>query len=152
MKKQKILILSAILFFIDFGVKQIIRLGLTERVTLIPNVLYLNYTENKGGAWGIFHQYPILLIIISLFFFFFLLSYIRKQKTITKLESISYSLILGGLLGNLFDRIFFGYVIDYIEVLIASYHFPIFNLADTFLVIGICLWIIELIRGEKNEV
>ncbi len=151
MKKQTIFLLSSIFFALDLVVKQVIRLFLTHSLPLIPHFLSLTYTENRGAAWGIFDQYPILLIGIAIFFLWFLLHNIKQEAKIKKITGLAYALILGGLLGNLFDRLFFGYVIDYIQVFLGNYAFPIFNLADTFLVVGIILWIIKIIRGEKHE-
>ncbi len=65
---------------------------------------------------------------------------------------ITYSLIIGGLIGNLIDRVVLGYVTDYLEFYLGSYAFPVFNLADMAIVIGVILLIIHEIRGEKNGV
>ena len=69
----------------------------------------------------------------------------------TKLDIISYSLLIGGIVGNLFDRIFYKEVIDFLSFNIFGYMFPVFNLADTFICIGIFIIIIKLLKGEKNE-
>ena len=61
------------------------------------------------------------------------------------------SLLIGGIVGNLFDRIFYKEVIDFLSFNIFGYMFPVFNLADTFICIGIFIIIIKLLKGEKNE-
>ena len=66
------------------------------------------------------------------------------------LTNTAYGLLLGGILGNLLDRIIRGYVTDYVSLNIVGYHFPIFNLADTFIVIGVFLLLLKEIRKENN--
>ena len=78
------------------------------------------------------------------------MTYINKEKLST-LENISYGMIIGGILGNLFDRVFFGYVIDFIDFRIFGYNYPIFNLADSFIVIGVIIMAIITIRKEYHE-
>ena len=69
-----------------------------------------------------------------------------------KHNTIAFGLVFGGLLGNLFDRIFHGYVIDYLDFKLINYNYPVFNLADTALVIGIVMLIVAIVKGEdKNE-
>jgi signal peptidase II len=60
-------------------------------------------------------------------------------------------MLIGGILGNLFDRIFYGYVIDYLDFYIFNYNYPVFNIADMCIVISVCLLIVDMIRGGKNE-
>ena len=79
-----------------------------------------------------------------------LISYIKKNNIQNKLELVSISLIIGGSLGNLMDRVIRGYVIDFLDFKIFNYNFPIFNLADTFIVIGVILLLLKEIRKENN--
>lgn len=81
----------------------------------------------------------------------FIIYYLMKNKITSKLELVSFSLIIGGSLGNLFDRIIRGYVVDFLDFRIFSYNFPIFNLADTFIVIGVLLLIINMARKENKK-
>ena len=69
----------------------------------------------------------------------------------SKLQDIFYGLLIGGILGNVIDRIIRGYVIDFIDIKIFRYDFPIFNLADTFIVISIIYIIISLFRNEAKN-
>ena len=80
--------------------------------------------------------------------------YVYKNKPKYKLEKIAYSLILGGAIGNFLDRIVYGYVIDFLDFYIFGYNYPIFNLADTFIVLGVLLLIIYVWRysdGDKGN-
>ena len=79
-----------------------------------------------------------------------LIHYIKKNNIQNKLELVSISLIIGGSLGNLMDRVVRGYVIDFLDFKIFNYNFPIFNLADTFIVIGVILLLLKELRKENN--
>ena len=72
-------------------------------------------------------------------------------KKDNKLNIISFSLIIGGLLGNLVDRIFRGYVIDYLNFYIFKYDFPVFNFADCLIVVGVIILLIRMLMGDGNE-
>ena len=148
-KNIKIYIISILIFIFDLIIKEIVINNLHKPVNIIDNFFTLTFTKNTGGAFSILSGNIILLILISLVFLVFIIKYIEKEdKNIIK---IFLSFILGGLLGNLFDRIFRKGVIDYLSFKIFNYYFPIFNLADIFIVIGVFgLLIIEL-RGEINE-
>lgn len=139
------------LFLIDRLFKILVVSYLKTTVTLIPNMLSLTYVKNIGAAFSLMEGKTPLLIIISLIAFFFLYKELitRKNRAIINL---SYILILGGILGNFYDRLVLSYVIDYISVIIFNYHFPIFNFADMLIVIGVLLLIYELWKGDVNEV
>ena len=77
--------------------------------------------------------------------------YISKNKPSNKIEKISYSLILGGAIGNFIDRIIYGYVRDFIEIDIFGWDYPIFNLADVFVVVGVILLVIATWRGRNDR-
>ena len=85
------------------------------------------------------------LIIIGI-----LIYYLKKNQVKGKINILSFSLVIGGALGNLIDRIIRGYVIDFISIKIGNYNFPIFNLADTFIVIGVILLLLKELRKENN--
>jgi signal peptidase II len=109
------------------------------------------YVRNTGAAWSMFAGKTWLLIIVSIIIISLIIWYIYKNKPKNKLEKIGYAMVLGGALGNLLDRIIYGYVIDYLDFKIFTYNFPIFNLADTCIVIGITLICISLIGGEVHD-
>ena len=75
-----------------------------------------------------------------------------KNKELKTLEIITYGLLIGGIIGNLIDRIIFGYVIDFFDFLIFNYNFPVFNFADIFIVLSAGLIIIDTFRGETHEI
>lgn len=129
-------------------------LSLYETVAVIP---YFNLTmaHNTGaafsflaGAGGWQRWFFIgLASVISVALFIWL----KKLNTQAKLEAISISLILGGAIGNVIDRIYFGYVIDFIDVYVGTYHWPAFNIADSAIVVGAALLIIDSFRSESKS-
>lgn len=150
--KKKIYWLALLFFIIDLVSKQlIIRLiDLSESIKIIPNFFYLTYVRNEGAAFSIFENQHVLILLVTFFALFFINNYLTKQK-INKIESFSYSLITGGILGNLFDRIVYGYVIDFFDFRFGSYHYPVFNLADTFIVVGVIILMIYSFCEWRKE-
>ena len=79
-----------------------------------------------------------------------IIKYFLLDINVKKIELIGYSLIIGGIIGNLIDRLFRGFVIDFIDLRFFNYQYPIFNLADSAMVIGVFLIIYHLITGVKR--
>lgn len=151
--KKKIFSLTFIVFFLDQLLKHIITSTFLLRETfyVIPNFFYITYVQNTGGAWSIFSSIPYFLVIINILFLGLFIGYIYKKENFPLLKIIYFGLILGGVLGNLVDRILLNGVIDYIGIQFGSYYYPIFNFADIAIVVGMVLIIIEILRGEKYE-
>ena len=149
---KKVALLSLIVLVFDQILKFIIRskLVLNETINVIANFFNITYVENDGAAWNILSGNKIILILIALLVLFFIFYYFVFNKKLNKIEVIAYSLFIGGLLGNLWDRIFIGRVIDYLDFKIFGYNFPVFNLADICIVLGVLIIIINEIRGEIN--
>lgn len=148
---KKVYIFALISLIIDQIVKILVSnyLILGQTIKIINNFFYLTYVQNKGAAFSILIGYRYILIIITFIFLYYLHKCIKKQKSFNKLEIISYGLLLGGIIGNLIDRIIYGYVIDYFDFMIFNYNFPIFNLADSFIVIGCIILVINsYLKGE----
>lgn len=145
-----LLIISIICFILDFTSKIFITTSfeLNESVNIIDNFFSITYIRNTGAAFGILSGNTPLLILIT-FLILFLFIYYARTKTFSKIEEISYGLIIGGALGNLFDRIINNYVIDFFSFNIFGYEAPIFNIADIFVVIGVFLLIIDSFGGLK---
>ena len=150
--KKKIYIIALLSIFIDQVTKFII-INTFRPFTgksIIKNVFELMYVKNTGAAWGILDNNLPILIFISIIALFLLYRYINKEKNITKLMIISYGLLMGGITGNLIDRVFRTYVVDFIHIYIFNYSYPVFNMADIFIIVGIILMLIEVVRGEVN--
>lgn len=123
---------------------------LNNSVSVINNFFSITYTHNYGGAWSLFSDSTILITVISIIVIIGIIIYLSKKKINNKIESLGYAFLLGGAIGNLIDRIIYGYVIDFLDFNIFGYNFPIFNIADMGIVIGIFLIIVIEIRGNKK--
>ena len=146
-------ILVVIFFLIDLISKVIVSnvIEVNEVIVVIKNFFSITYVRNTGAAWSIFSDFTLGLVIISLIIIFLIVYYISKNKPKNKLEFFGYSLILGGALGNLFDRIVYGYVIDFLDFYIFGYDYPIFNVADSFIFVGVILVIIHTWRCNDGN-
>lgn len=151
-KNYLVYIICIILLIIDFISKRIVisNLELGKSIKVIKNFFYLTYTRNTGAAFSILEDSQILLIIITVIILFFINKNLNRSK-LSKSETISFGLILGGILGNLYDRIAYKYVIDFLDFKIFGYNYPIFNLADTFIVIGVFILLIKYIKEDIHE-
>lgn len=147
-----IIIISIILLCIDQISKLLVvnLLTKTDSITIIKNFFYLTYINNDGAAFSILVGKRIFLILVAIIVIIMLIHYIKKNNIQNKLEIVSLALIIGGSLGNLMDRVVRGYVIDFLDFKIFNYNFPIFNLADTFIVIGVILLLLKELRKENN--
>ena len=150
---KKILPISLLLVVIDQIVKILVisKLALQQSITIINNFFNITYVRNTGAAWSILSGNVLLLIMISVLALVAIYYYLIKDKKLNKIDMISYSMLVGGIIGNLIDRIVHGYVIDYLDFKIFNYNFPIFNVADTLIVISIIIIGISLIVGEYRE-
>lgn len=146
------IILTILVILVDFFSKYMVSKLMTvnETINLIDNFFRITYVKNTGAAFSIFSNNTLLVIIISVIVIGFLLFYIYKNKGNNKLENVSYAFILGGAISNLIDRLVYGYVIDFLDFEILSYDAPIFNLADTFIVIGVILFLINTLRSRYD--
>lgn len=153
--RKKVIRFSAVILLIDQIVKTLIInfMNYGESVPVIKDFFHINYVRNDGAAWNILSGNRYVLIMISILFLYASIKYFLLDENITKFEFVGYGLIIGGVLGNLVDRIVSGYVIDYLAFNIFGYNFPVFNIADIALVIGTTLIIINtlwLVRVKKK--
>lgn len=140
--------LSSLLIVLDQASKwfMVSWLSLYETVAVIP-FFNLTMAHNTGAAFSFLAQaggwqrwfFIGLTAVISTA----LIIWLKKLSSTAKLEAISISMILGGAIGNVIDRIYHGYVIDFLDVYYGSYHWPAFNIADSAIVVGAALLIID---------
>ena len=151
---KKIFMISVIVIMLDQMSKIVIEniLELGNSFVIIKNFINLTYVNNYGAAFGIFNKYPIFLIIVSIIALILIYSNTFNFK-INKRNNLAFGLITGGILGNIIDRLFLGYVRDFISFTFKSYNAPVFNVADAAICIGIFLLIISIFKGDdfKNE-
>ena len=149
---KKIYITAIIIFIIDQISKVIISsyIGLNSSVRIIKNFFYLTYTNNTGASFGILKNSRVLLIVLSIIALVILLRYISTFKE-TKYNILGLGFLMGGIIGNLLDRVLFGYVRDFLNFYIIGYDFPVFNIADIFIVLGVFILIISILKGEDSN-
>ena len=123
-----------------------------QSIPIIDNVLYITSHRNTGAAWGILEDRMWFFYVITVIFVIFIVIYMQKFAKTDKLLGISLGLILGGAIGNFIDRVFRKEVVDFIHTYIFSYNFPVFNIADSALCVGVMLIIIQtLLEGKKAK-
>ena len=143
-----ILILTIIDQIIKYLVVSNISIG-SEKI-IIDNFLKFIYIRNTGAAFGILSGNIIFLIFITVLLIFYIVNEMKKNIN-NNLSLLSFSLILSGALGNLIDRVVRGYVVDYISFTLFNREMSVFNLADTYITIGVILLIYIVIKEGKNE-
>ena len=150
---KKILIVAIIALALDQVSKIIVSsfLTLNNSLEVIKGFFYLTLCHNEGVAWGLFSNLPILTIIFALVAMVIIYHFIYCFKKNLR-NNIAFGLLLGGLAGNLLDRLIFGYVRDFIDLIIIKYDYPVFNIADMCIVIGVILLIIAMVKGEELNV
>ena len=155
LNKKKLVFISVILLIIDIISKRIVSsfMEVKESIEIIDNIFYLTYARNEGVAFSFLEGNRVFIIIMSLVVIGIIIYYLRVNK-INLGEEIGFGLVIGGALGNLIDRVMYGYVIDFIDIYIFGYDYPIFNIADIGVVIGVIVIIISSFkkRGDLNAV
>ena len=132
-------------------------IGYADRITVIEGFFYLTHVRNPGAAFGLFADSDVLLrqfffISVSFLAIFIILSFLRQLAPGDRLSSLALGLILSGAVGNLFDRIARGEVVDFLHFrLWGGYSWPDFNLADTFIVVGVGILLLELLASEGED-
>lgn len=137
--KLKEFVLLVLFLFIDQITKFIVstNLNIYEPIVVIKNFFNITYAQNTGAAWSIFEGKTIVLTIVSFVVSCAMIYWLFKNKNETKIVRFSVLLMLSGAIGNFIDRLLLGYVIDFLDFYIFGYDFPIFNIADSLLCIGV---------------
>lgn len=146
---KKLLSISVVSILLDQILKLIItsNIDLNTSIKVINNFFYITNVNNYGAAWSILNGNRLFLIIIGITTLIFLYIIFLKNKKLNKSEIITYGLLIGGIIGNLIDRIIYGYVIDYLDFYILNYDYPVFNFADICIVISIISLIYLTLKG-----
>lgn len=119
------------------------KMPLGSSYTIIDNFFYFTYVHNSGAAWGILQGKLNVFFIISIVAAIAIVYYFIKSQSYQKLMRYGLVLMFSGMLGNLIDRIMFSYVRDFIDFIILGYNFPVFNIADMAIVVGVGLLLFE---------
>ena len=124
---------------------------------IIPGVFRLTHVLNSGAAFSLFADsvspgaVRIGLIVFSVVATFIVLGMLLRTGRYLTISTVALALILGGAIGNLYDRARLYYVVDFLEVTIVHYHWPDYNVADSCIVIGACLLFIEIFRAQPES-
>ncbi|NGY92428.1 lipoprotein signal peptidase [Bacillus megaterium] len=123
-----------------------------QSITVIENFLYITFHRNRGAAWGILQGQMWFFYLITVVVVVGLIIYIQKLKKQDKWFGIALALMLGGAIGNFIDRVVRKEVVDFVNTYIFTYDFPIFNVADSALVVGvIIMFIMTLFEGKMKK-
>lgn len=146
-------LIALIIIGIDQLTKWLIvkQMDLYEQIPIIENFFYITSHRNKGAAWGILQGQMILFYVVTVLVIIGVIYYMEKHTRDHKLLSLSLSFILGGAIGNFIDRVFRKEVVDFLDFIIFKYDFPIFNVADSALVVGVTLVLITTFLDEKRK-
>lgn len=151
---MRVLFVSAILVLADQVSKTIVvrTMSLYESIPIIPNFFHFTYITNDGMAFGIdfpfgYFIFSAVSLLLTLFLFWYLWS-VRNHSIVIRL---GLAMIIAGAIGNLIDRIMLGEVIDFLDFMIRDFHWYVFNLADSYVTVGMVLLLIDSIILEKKR-
>ncbi|SMB93271.1 signal peptidase II [Desulfonispora thiosulfatigenes DSM 11270] len=139
---------AVIILILDQGSKYLIKsnFNLFDSVPLIPNIFHLTYIENPGAAFGMLAHKRLFFILITFVILAIIFYLYMKMGKSNKVLDISLGLVVGGAIGNLLDRLLTGTVTDFFDFRV----FPIFNIADSAIVIGMIIVAYQfIIKGEE---
>jgi len=148
-------LIAFIVLLLDRLTKRLVAkdISLHDSVTVIKRVFYITHVENRGAAFGIFNDSPSqwkigLLVLFSIIALVIVSALLWKSSHTLTASAIGLSLILGGALGNLWDSLLNGRVVDFLLVYIGSYQWPAFNVADSAIVVGAGLLVFEILFAK----
>ncbi|MCM1053718.1 MAG: signal peptidase II [Ruminococcus sp.] len=149
---KKTYLIAVIILIVDQISKSIIDVyfKLNESIVVIKDFFSITVAHNTGGAWSILENYSYLFIIFSILALIILTKFMFSFKNNLR-NNIAFACTSGGILSNLADRLFLGYVRDFLDFTIFGYDYPIFNIADIAIVVGVILLIIAIIKGEDHR-
>src|ERR1039457_2484958 len=151
------ILLAVLVVLVDRCTKRLVaaRIAMYTHIQIIPGFFRLTHTENTGAAFSLFADSPshwktALLIGLSLVAMVIVSVLLWKQRRALTITGIALSLILGGAVGNLWDRVASGRVVDFLLFYVKQYQWPVFNLADSAIVVGAGLLVIEILFGKPH--
>jgi len=112
-----------------------------ERRPVIPGFFDLTRLHNTGAAWGMLSDHPELLALVSIVMFILLIVFRRHILSNTTSHRWAYGLLIGGIVGNMIDRVKYGYVVDFLDFFVGDWHYPAFNIADSCICVGVGIYI-----------
>ncbi|MBD2870107.1 signal peptidase II [Paenibacillus arenilitoris] len=146
--------IALFVFVLDYVTKKIIatQLELGEQISVIGNFFLITSHRNRGAAFGILQGQRLFFIIITIVILIGIVWYIQAvRKSAKPWLLVGLGLVLGGAVGNFLDRARFGEVVDFLQFNFGSYQFPIFNVADSGIVCGVILILIDTLLSSRDE-
>ncbi|MCD7033868.1 signal peptidase II [Metabacillus sp. GX 13764] len=145
-------ILALIIIAIDQLTKWAIatKMSIGDEFPVIENFLYITSHRNRGAAWGILQGKMWFFYVVTIAVIIGIVYYIQKSGNSSRLFAVSLGLMLGGAIGNFIDRVRTGEVVDFIHSYIFSYNFPVFNVADSSLCVGVALLFVQMLLDGKK--
>ncbi|AXV42622.1 signal peptidase II [Staphylococcus warneri] len=157
MKKKYYVGISLLVAFLIIVIDQVTKwiiassMKIGDSYEVIPNFLNITSHRNNGAAWGILSGKMFFFYIITVIILIVLVLFFIKEAQYNLFMQLAISLLFAGALGNFIDRLLNGEVVDFIDTNIFGYDFPIFNVADSSLTIGVILVIIALLKDTTNK-
>ena len=157
MKKKYYVGISLLVAFLIIVIDQVTKwiiassMKIGDSYEVIPNFLNITSHRNNGAAWGILSGKMFFFYIITVIILIVLVLFFIKEAQYNLFMQLAISLLFAGALGNFIDRLFNGEVVDFIDTNIFGYDFPIFNIADSSLTIGVIFVIIALVKDATKK-
>ena len=146
--------IAVIVFVLDFVTKKLIetKLNIGDQISVIGNFFLITSHRNRGAAFGILQEQRLFFLIVTIVIVTGIIWYIQAmRKTAKPWLRIGLGLVLGGAIGNFLDRARFGEVVDFLQFNFGSYQFPIFNVADSGIVCGVALILIDTLLSARDD-
>ena len=151
MNKKTYVIAIFILLFDQISKSLIeIYFKLNESFVIVKDFFNITVAHNTGGAWSILNNHSYLFIIFSVVALIVLIRFMFQFKNNLR-NNIAFACTVAGIMSNLADRLFLGYVRDFLDFTVLGYDYPIFNIADIALVVGVLLLIVAIFKGEDKK-
>lgn len=135
----------ALLVALDQGTKFLVRRAFEpgESLPVVAGLFNLTYVRNEGAAWGILQGWGLFLVALAIAMFVFLAVRRRQVFGEGRLAAAAFILLLAGIAGNVLDRLFLRYVVDFLDFYHGAWHFPAFNVADSCICVGVGLFLLR---------
>ncbi|MBA4387153.1 MAG: signal peptidase II [Verrucomicrobia bacterium] len=150
---MQVLWLAFAVVFLDQAVKEVVlrQMALGSSIVVCGGLFDLRYVQNTGAAWGILEGFNGMLVLLSVAVLAAMVIFRKHFLADTFLSRLTLALMVGGIAGNLMDRLKHGYVVDYLDFYHGQAHFPAFNIADSAICIGVGLYIISQVLAGRSS-
>lgn len=149
---KKTYVIAIFILLLDQISKSLIEIyfKLNESFVIVKDFFNITVAHNTGGAWSILNNHSYLFIIFSVIALIVLIRFMFQFKNNLR-NNIAFACTVAGIMSNLADRLFLGYVRDFLDFTVLGYDYPIFNIADIAIVVGVLLLIVAIFKGEDKK-